>query len=130
MIIATLARNKLGFINGEVPRPAEKSLFFSAWSPCNFMVISGTRNALSKEIAESELIEKFEQAIGTMIFQIQKELFSISQGTEIVSSYYTRIKRIWDELKAFQAFPECSCGSAKALTEYLEDQKLFQIFMQ
>ncbi|KAI4357135.1 hypothetical protein L6164_001102 [Bauhinia variegata] len=141
MEIALSAKNKLGFIDGEVSKPEHDQGLITAWNRCNHMVISWILNALSKEIADSviylsaaqemwnELSERFEQANGAFIYQIQKELFSISQGTNTISTYYTRIKKVWDELKAFQAIPDFSCGTGKVLTKYLEDQKLFQFLM-
>ena len=76
------------------------------------MVISWILNALAKEISESvfytttayeiwtELEERFGQSNGPQLFQIQKEPNQIAQGSSNITSYYTRIKRLWDEMKA------------------------------
>lgn len=70
------------------------------------MVISWLLNSLSKDIAESvlflqtakeiwsELIQRYEQSNGALIYQIKKQLFSISQGSDDFSSYFTKINRV------------------------------------
>ena len=105
------------------------------------MVISWIINSLSKDIAESvlfmqsakeiwnELNQRYEQSNGALIFQIQKQLFSLSQGSDDFSSYFTKIKRVWDELKVIHEIPNCSCGSSAAINKFLEEQRLVQLHM-
>ena len=74
------------------------------------MVISWILNALSKEISESvvyvtttseislELEERFGQLHSPQLFQIQKELSQACQGSSNITSYFTKIKRLWDEI--------------------------------
>ena len=34
----------------------------------------------------------------------------------LVSEYYTKFKRLWDQLLNFEPLPECSCGAMKLLS--------------
>lgn len=63
------------------------------------------------------------------MFQLQKELNQISQGSNSIATYYTRIKRIWDEIHALQAYPECTCGAMQAIRSIEEEHKLIQFLM-
>lgn len=85
------------------------------------MVIDWLLNSLSKDIVESviysqtieelwsELEKRYEQADGAKLFQLQRELNNISQGTNDVAAYFTRINRIWDQMKVLNTFMTCCC---------------------
>nr|XP_033509140.1 uncharacterized protein LOC117274037 [Nicotiana tomentosiformis] len=89
----------------------ESSPLFEQWRRCYDMVIDWLLNSLSKDIVESviysqtteelwsELEKRYEQADGAKLFQLQRELNNISQGTNDVAAYFTRINRIWDQMK-------------------------------
>lgn len=137
--IALSAKNKLGFINGTISRPADSSL--ALWQRCNDMVISWILNTLSREISESvlytetaqrlwtELNDRYGQANGAKLYQLQKNLCQISQGTNDIATYFTKIKSNWDELNALTLIPQCSCGASHLLAKREEDQRLVQFLM-
>ena len=56
-----------------------------------------------------EIGERFGEFNGPLIYQIQREIASISQGTMSVAQYYTKIKKAWDELNCLMPVPSCSC---------------------
>ncbi|XP_019229991.1 PREDICTED: uncharacterized protein LOC109210961 [Nicotiana attenuata] len=107
VLISLSAKNKLGFINA-----MEKS---------NDMVIVWLLKSLSKDIGESviysqtaeelwnELEQRYGQADGTKLFQLQRELNSISQGSSDVAGYFTKLKRIRDQMKVLNTFMICNC---------------------
>ena len=141
MMLALSAKNKFGFVDGSTERPNETSETFHNWNRVNSMVISWLLNSLSKDIAESvmflqtakdiwsELNQRYEQSNGALIYQIQKQLFSINQGTDDFSTYFTKIKRIWDELKSIHEIPNCTCGTATQMNKFIEEQRLIQLLM-
>ncbi|XP_075091798.1 uncharacterized protein LOC142171966 [Nicotiana tabacum] len=59
VLIALLAKNKLGFINGTCPAPAATSKDFQPWSRCNDMVTSWLISSLSKDIGDSVIYSKY-----------------------------------------------------------------------
>lgn len=145
ILIALSAKKKLGFINGTCKTPDLNSPDFSQWSCCNDMVISWLLNTLSKDIGDSviysntakELWESLEQRFGksngAKLFHLQKELNTLVQGKSDVSGYFTKMKRIWDELDSLNADITCSCvcicdGKSK-LSKSLQDQRLIQFLM-
>ncbi|QHO19649.1 uncharacterized protein DS421_11g330830 [Arachis hypogaea] len=38
-----------------------------------------------------------------------EELFSTGQGNVSITSYFTKLKRIWEELQSFSPIPSCVC---------------------
>lgn len=53
MTIALYARNKLGFVDGSLPKPESTSTSFKSWSKCNDIISSWILGALSKSIGRS-----------------------------------------------------------------------------
>ena len=106
MILALTAKNKVCFIDGSLEAPESTSNLLQYWNRVNSMVISWILNSLSKDIAESvlflqtakdiwsELIQRYAQSNGALIYQIQKQLYSVNQGSEDFSTYFTKIKRV------------------------------------
>ncbi|KAI4346096.1 hypothetical protein L6164_013178 [Bauhinia variegata] len=46
-----------------------------------------------------------------------------------VSSYFTKLKGLWDERDTLCTFPICTCGSIKEVAAYLETQKTMKFLM-
>jgi hypothetical protein len=99
-------------------------------------------NSLSKEIASSviyantgkeiweDLRERFAQGNGPRIFEIQKSISILSQDNSSMSSYYTRLKSLWDELSNFRSLPNCSCGAMKILLDNKQHEYVMQFLME
>ncbi|KAH0669476.1 hypothetical protein KY285_025467 [Solanum tuberosum] len=112
MLIALTAKNKSGFIDGSTHELVVGTNLHNAWSRANNMVIFWLLNSLSREISESvlysstakelwaELEARFGQSSGAKLFQLQMELSDLVQGSYDIATYYTKIKRLWDELDA------------------------------
>lgn len=73
-------------------------------------------NSISKDIATSviyvntakemwtDLKQRFSQNNGSQIFQLHKAISSHSQGNMTMSSYYTLVKGLWDDLSITSLF--------------------------
>ena len=55
MHMALNAKNKLGFVDGSIPRPLTVDLLSSPWSPCNNMDTSWILIDVTKDIVDSLL---------------------------------------------------------------------------
>lgn len=109
------------------------------------MVISWLLNTFSKEIAESvlyskiareiwlELEERFGQSNGPHHYHLQKEISQTSQGNLDIAGYYTKLKRLWDELDSLDTFQhctcDCSCGGKIKTYKSQQDERLIQFLM-
>ena len=58
----------------------------------------------------NNLRERFSQGNGPRVFQLQKDLASISQDDVSVSNYFTQLMILWNGIQNFSPFPCCSCG--------------------
>ncbi|KAF5463803.1 hypothetical protein F2P56_013935 [Juglans regia] len=99
---ALSAKNKIGFVNGILKKPANTSdPKFLAWERCNDMVLSWIINSVTKNIASSilyidvaayvwkDLQERFSQRNRPRIFQLKKAISSLTQEQQSVSDYFT-----------------------------------------
>ncbi|XP_076937432.1 uncharacterized protein LOC143605058 [Bidens hawaiensis] len=105
------------------------------------MVISWILNTLSRDISASVLYtetahklwiepnDRYEQVNGAKLYQLQKSICAISQGSGDIATYFTKIKEIWDELNALNSIPPCSCGVSHLLAKREEDQRLVRFLM-
>ncbi|XP_073025131.1 uncharacterized protein [Primulina eburnea] len=110
--MALTAKNKLGFIDGDIIRPQINDLLYGAWNRCNSMVISWILNSVSKEIADSLMY-----------------LSTAREGSMNVNIYYTKLRILWDELKDYRPVTACTCGSMKELASYHNQECVMQFLM-
>lgn len=105
------------------------------------MVVSWILNAILKEIAEAslyttfakdlweELEQRFEETNGPLLFQLKREIFAFSQSNRFVMMYFTKLKKMWDELSCLHSFPACTCSASKAVANIESDDKLMQFLL-
>ncbi len=101
---------------------------------------------MSKEIVDSfmyastskelwcELAEVFGESNGPLEFQLQREITLTKQNNLSVAAYYTKLKKLWDQLSVIMPFPNCSCEYCtcdlqKRLNEMLNKSRLMQFLM-
>ncbi|KAK3002448.1 hypothetical protein RJ639_020557 [Escallonia herrerae] len=141
MIHALTAKNKIGFINGSIEQPSEKDqpTEYALWNQCNSMILSWLTHSVEPDLAKGvihaktayqvceDFKDQFSQKNAPDIYQIQKSLASFSQGTMTVSTYFTKLKGLWDELDTYRALP--TCNQMKAHDEQREEDRLMQFLM-
>ncbi|KAM1677882.1 hypothetical protein ACFXTI_038146 [Malus domestica] len=125
MHISLSAKNKLGFITGDIEEPSASKDpdAHASWRRCNDMILSWILSSLEPDLADSvlfsttakavwdDLCERFSQSNGPRIFHLNREIATISQGSSSVSAYFTRLKGLWDELASYSDACSCSCGT-------------------
>ncbi|KAF5464279.1 hypothetical protein F2P56_014367 [Juglans regia] len=127
---ALRAKNKIGFINGNLLQPTDSmDPLFDLWERCNDMVVSWIQNSVSPSIKSSvvfvddakeiwqDLQDRFSQQNGPRIFQLKKALASLLQEHDSVSIYYGKLKTLWDELSIYDPISVCNCGTMKTLLD-------------
>ena len=84
-------------------------------------MVSRIINCVSPKIATSTVYRRtakevwkklqnmFSQGNGPRVYQVQKDLASISQGELTVSDYFTNLSILWDEIQNYEPLPLCSC---------------------
>ncbi|XP_057250098.1 uncharacterized protein LOC130591180 [Beta vulgaris subsp. vulgaris] len=87
--LALGAKNKLTFIDGKTLRPPSDSEEMQKWLRNDYMIQSWLLNSMDKVIAEGFILQQ-----------------SANQF-----QYYSKLKRVWDEIQLLDGFPDCDCGA-------------------
>ncbi|WJZ85554.1 hypothetical protein VitviT2T_005081 [Vitis vinifera] len=141
VIHALTAKKKIGFVNGTVEEPSQEDepFMFEQWNQCNSMILSWLTHAVESDIAEGiihaktarevwvDLRDQFSQKNAPAVFQIQKSIATMSQGTMTVAAYFTKIKALWDELETYRS--PLTCNQRQAHLEQREEDRLMQFLM-
>ncbi|KAL0431272.1 UNVERIFIED_CONTAM: hypothetical protein Sradi_0753200, partial [Sesamum radiatum] len=81
------------------------------------------------------LNERYGICNGPLLYQLEREMASATQGDLSIVDYFTKLQMLWDELVQLQPLPECTCGSvctynvAKATTHLVEERHFMQFLM-
>ncbi|KAM6589966.1 hypothetical protein CsatA_012571 [Cannabis sativa] len=118
------ARNKTPFLEGTLLQPPANDSLFDHWTRCNQLVMSWILHSVSPEIKSSimyfdtahemwtVLNNRFNQANGPRIFELNETLTYLNQGDDSVSAYFTKLTAIWDEIHQLRPCIPCTCAAA------------------
>lgn len=110
------AKDKLEFIDGSINNPDEDSADFPKWRSADFMVRSWILGSLTKDLAKSfvyctsarnfweELKERFGEGNGPSVYKLHREIASIQQGNSNLTTYFSKLKRLWEALGGSEQF--------------------------
>ena len=142
MTMALTVKNKIGLVDGSIKEPTgDEPEKLQQWRRCNNLVKTWLLGSMSKEIAGSvihckdayqmwvDLQERFSHVNTVQLFHIENEIHNCTQGNTTVSSYFTKLKSLWDERDALCSIPICSCGTIKEIASYMETQKTMKFLM-
>lgn len=76
-----------------------------------------------------DLKERFDKQNLTRIYQVHREISTMSQGVFTVSEYYSKLRNLWDEYVSLVPLPACECDKYRVYAEHMERQKLMQFLM-
>ncbi|KAL0331167.1 UNVERIFIED_CONTAM: hypothetical protein Sangu_1662200 [Sesamum angustifolium] len=119
------AKSKLGFLTGECVKPAMGTEGYEPWIKADCMVDSWILSAISKDTVQAymytesarslwiDLESRYGQCNGPLVYQLQREIASVTQGNLNVVAYFTRLKQLWDELICLEPPQVCLCGVTK-----------------
>ncbi|XP_072094213.1 uncharacterized protein [Arachis hypogaea] len=108
MLLALKSKNKLKFIHGLITKPNENYPLFEVWERCNTYIVSWITLSLSPDIAGSviwnnnasdlwrDIRRRYYQGDKFRVVELQEELFQLKQGDASITTYYTKLKSIWD----------------------------------
>lgn len=110
MIIALRLKNKLGFLDGSLPRPSKTDRLSLVWDCFNKMVTSWLTNSIDNDISQSilwmditheiwiNLHDHYHQGNVFHISDLEEELFTLKQGDQMITQCHTNLKKLWQEL--------------------------------
>ncbi|XP_068331558.1 uncharacterized protein [Pyrus communis] len=133
MIGALKAKNKLSFVDGTFKKPEKKvaAANLHQWDRCNSLVKTWLVNSISPEIQSSiiycdlayqvweDFKERFSQTNNMQLYHIESAIHDCTQGTITVSSYFTKLKALWDERDAVISLPDCDYNTLSVKDQIL-----------
>nr|XP_043633277.1 uncharacterized protein LOC122604450 [Erigeron canadensis] len=116
------------------------------WMRCDAMIIGWLTTAMDKNIrgsvkyanssAEiwSDLKERFGKESTPRAYELKQLLSNTHQDRLLISSYYTKLRGIWDEIQSVLPIPQCTCGNCsceigKRLSSFQEKERLYEFLM-
>ncbi|CAL1392929.1 unnamed protein product [Linum trigynum] len=123
-----LAKNKLGFVTGDTPRP-EPGPQLDAWIRCNAAVVGWLRTAMSRDVRTSlssslsahqiweELRERFSTGNLPRRYKLRRDITALRQDHLSVAAFYSKLKRLWDDWLTLDPPARCTCGKCECHVE-------------
>ncbi|XP_020214535.1 uncharacterized protein LOC109806962 [Cajanus cajan] len=121
--------------------PTPEDELYDAWERCNVMVISWITRSVSAQIAQStiyidnaqelwqDLKDRFSKGDYFRTFDLLQEIHSIRQGDRNISSFFTDLKILWEELESLRPIPSCLC-QVKCLNDQFATIKAQVLLME
>ncbi|KAJ0835083.1 putative retrotransposon Copia-like protein [Helianthus annuus] len=140
------AKNKIGFVDGSIRKPEHTSKEYMPWMRCDAMVKGWLTTAMDKEIRASvkyantaseiwdDLKERFGKESAPSAYELKRSLHITRQDGGTVSAYYTRLRKIWDEINVVLSTPYCTCDGCKCdlgkkQVQNKEKERLYEFLM-
>ncbi|XP_022889340.1 uncharacterized protein LOC111404823 [Olea europaea var. sylvestris] len=135
-------KNKLGFIDGSLCAPADaENPLMEHWLYCNDIVISWLQNTMTVDIKAStlyvetahqlwvEIEQRLAQQNAPRIYEIKQGIAALMQGHDTVSTYFSKLKTLLDELINYESIPNCTCGGLKTVVSNQERDWVMKFLM-
>ncbi|XP_070015687.1 uncharacterized protein [Nicotiana sylvestris] len=115
MKIALRAKRKLGFINGTCTKDQFTNDLGEDWGCFNVNVSTWIMNIVSSELVNgivyasnahevwTNIQDRFDKINGSRIYNLHREIATVSQCTSSIFAYHSRLKLLWDEYSAIIA---------------------------
>ncbi|XP_074313499.1 uncharacterized protein LOC141648673 [Silene latifolia] len=128
ILMALAAKNKDGFINSTLLKPASTDKKFHQFIRCDLMVLKWILNSIDKPLRENpkyirtakelwdEIMERYGQSNFIEIYQLTQELNSATQYNASIIEYYSKVINLWETLESLDPVPGCSCGKLASCT--------------
>ncbi|KAF3666871.1 putative C-terminal processing peptidase, chloroplastic-like isoform X1 [Capsicum annuum] len=73
-----------------------------------------------------DLKERFDKVNRLRIFQLHREITTISQGTDSLATYFTRLRELWAEYDDLVPIPGYNCTKSRDYVDHLQRHRLLQ----
>lgn len=95
------------------------STLHELWDRCNVILLSWIMNIASKELVSiviyridnysvwEDLKERFDNVSTSRAFYFHKEIATLTKGIFSVAIYFSKLRKLWDELGALIPPPSC-----------------------
>ncbi|KAH0765534.1 hypothetical protein KY285_001405 [Solanum tuberosum] len=128
MRIGLVGKSKLSFIDGRFPKSKFTPDLFDIREKCNVVILTWIMIDVRPELLSSvvyvgdahgvwcDLSERFEKIKGAHVYQLHKEIHSITQG-------------LWSEYDSIMPCPGCAYPASKKFQEHCEYMRVLEFLM-
>ncbi|XP_070037364.1 uncharacterized protein [Nicotiana tomentosiformis] len=139
--LALRKKSKLGFVDGTCVKSMYRGELAEQWKKCNAIILSWIGRIVSSELMPSivyasnvrkvwsDFQERFDRSNVTRIYHLWTSIATLRQGTDPVTTYFSKMKYLWDELDVLVPLSSCDCEEARPSVEHLRSQCLLQFLM-
>ncbi|KAK9724476.1 hypothetical protein RND81_05G075400 [Saponaria officinalis] len=125
---ALIAKNKECFVDGTCKTPSKTDKTYNKWIRCDLLVMKWIFNLIVRSIRESlqyvssskelwmEIADRYGQSNSIEIYQLKKELGTITEDNASLVDYYNKLKKTWESIDVLDPLPLCTCGALDACT--------------
>ncbi|KAK3021988.1 hypothetical protein RJ639_045683 [Escallonia herrerae] len=141
MLTVLQSKNKAWFVDGLIAKPGVHSGDFQSWIQCNAVVKSWIVNSLSRKLQTGaahadttseiwyDFDERISQGIALRVYDLKRSIALLQQEKSAISTYYGKLKGVWNELHNLRPIPVYTCGAGKKMQEMREEEKVFNFLM-
>ncbi|XP_075084943.1 uncharacterized protein LOC142168183 [Nicotiana tabacum] len=141
MKVALLVKNKLGFVDDTCLKSSYRGELAAQWDKYNAVVLSWLISTVSSELVPSIMYvasarkvwdgfkKRFDKDNLTRIYQLWTEIATLRQGTNSVTSYFSKMKDSWDELDILSLLSSCDCEESRPYVDHMVRQRLLRFLM-
>lgn len=98
-------------------------------SNVNAYLLSGILFRSDTFLVWKDLKERFDKVNASRAYHLHNEIATITQGVSSISTYYSKLKDLWDKHSSIFPPPCYECEKSREHTMYLERQKLFHFLI-
>lgn len=92
--------------------------------------ISGSvKNCKTSRDVWTDLQERFGQTNTVQLFNVENGIHACLQGSDSVTTYFTKLKSLWDERDVLCEMESCTCAGGVKMVEYIKNQKTMKFLM-
>ncbi|XP_019158344.1 PREDICTED: uncharacterized protein LOC109155072 [Ipomoea nil] len=125
-------------IDSSVATPNREDNRYGPWRRCNLMLCSWIFRSVHTSIAQSvmhlessrdvwnDLKRRFTQCDAKCISVLQNDIYSLKQGSQSISDYYTKCRTMWEEMNTLRPLPLCKCDP-RCICEIREADQLDEV---
>lgn len=126
------AKQKLGFINGTIPKPASDPEL-SRWLTTNSMLVGWICTSIDPKIRSTvsfvpeahklwdNLKRRFSVTNGVWTHQLRDAISNCKQNGQSVIDYYGRLTKLWEKLDNLKTTRPCLCDAASNIENEREE---------
>ncbi|KAL6132815.1 hypothetical protein ACLB2K_065054 [Fragaria x ananassa] len=86
-------------------------------------ISGGVKNCKTSRDVWFDFQERFGQTNTVQLFNIENAIHACTKGSDTVTTFFTKLKSLWDERDTICDMQACACGEGVKVGEYIKNLK-------